>query len=66
MELSSELGAPILERGKHFLDLGIFRLGLSNFWIGTWFPFDVFQFNGQVLRLKKDLKEALRLSAFRA
>ena len=30
---------------KKNLDFGIFRLGLSNFWIGTWFPFNVFQLN---------------------
>ena len=34
----------ILTEVKKFLDLGIFQLGLSNFWIGTWFPIDVFQF----------------------
>ena len=39
IELSSELGAPILDRGKNILHFGIFRLGLSNFWIGAWFPF---------------------------
>ena len=30
---------------KKFLDSAIFRLGLSNFQIGAWFPFDAFQFN---------------------
>ena len=37
-------GHQFLTEVKKFFDLGIFRLGLSNFWIGTWFPFDVFQF----------------------
>ena len=46
--LSSELGAPILDRGKKKnLDFGIFRLGHSNFWIGDWFPFHVFQYSIQ-------------------
>ena len=43
--LSSELGAPILDRGQKKLNFGTFWLGLSNFWIGAWLPFDVFQFN---------------------
>ena len=25
--------------------IGDIRVGLSNFWIGAWFPFDAFQFN---------------------
>ena len=46
IELSSELGGTnSWPRSKFFLDLGIFWLGLSNFWIGAWFPFDAFQFS---------------------
>ena len=37
-------GHQFLTEVKKFLDFGIFWLGLSNFWIGAWFPFDVFQF----------------------
>ena len=44
LSFSSQLGAPIFDRGK-LLDFGIFGLGLSNFLVGTWFPFDIFQAN---------------------
>ena len=41
IELSSEKGGtnsgPI---SKKNLDFGFFPLGLSNFWVGAWFPFD--------------------------
>ena len=37
-------GHQFLTEVKNFLDFGIFRLDLSDFWIGPWFPFDVFQF----------------------
>ena len=40
-------GLQFLTEVKHFLDFGIFRLGLSNFWIGSLFPFDVFQLTQQ-------------------
>ena len=37
-------GHQFLTEVKKNLDSGIFQLGLSNFWIGAWFPFDAFQF----------------------
>ena len=41
IELSSELDAPILETDfKKNLDFVFFQLGLSNFGLGAWFPFD--------------------------
>ena len=36
-------GHQFLTEVKTILDFGIFQIGLSNFWIGAWFPFDVFQ-----------------------
>ena len=53
IELSSELGAPILDRCKRKIDFGVFWLGLSNFWIGAWLPFDVFHFRLFIHTLKK-------------
>ena len=41
-------GAQILDRFQKILDFVFFPLGLSNFWVGTWFPFDEVQFIGQV------------------
>ena len=37
-------GAQILDRFKKKLDFVFFPLGLSNFWVGAWFPFDKGQF----------------------
>ena len=41
-------GHQLLTEIKRILDFGIFLLGLSDFWIGAWFSFDVFQFNQQL------------------
>ena len=41
------MGAPFLDQGQTKFDFSIFRLGLSNFWIGAWFPFNVFQLTVQ-------------------
>ena len=43
-------GDQFLTEVKKILDSGIFRLGLSNFQIGVWFPFDAFQFNLELPR----------------
>ena len=40
-------GHQFLTEVKKNLDFGIFQLGLSNFWIGAWFPFDVLRLNEQ-------------------
>ena len=53
IELSSELGHQFLTEVKKISDSGIFWLGLLNFWIGAWFPFDVFQFIVQYMILNK-------------
>ena len=45
-------GHQFLIEVKKFLGFGIFQLGLSNFWIGAWFPFDVFElFNISLMSL---------------
>ena len=36
-------GHQFLTEVKQILDFGIFWLGLSNFWVGASFPFDIFQ-----------------------
>ena len=38
-------GDQFLTEIKKILDSGIFRLGISNFQLGVWFPFDAFQFS---------------------
>ena len=40
-------GHQFLTEVKKEIDFAIFRLGLSNFRIGAWFPFAVFQFTPQ-------------------
>ena len=49
IELSSELDAPILDRGQKNLDFRIFPLGLSNFGWAALFPFDKIQSNNRIL-----------------
>ena len=45
-------GHQFLIEVKKFLGFGIFQLGLSNFWRGAWFPFDVFElFNISLMSL---------------
>ena len=45
-------GHQFLTEVKKSLDLGIFRLGLSNFWLGACFPFDI-QASLQYLKLRQ-------------
>ena len=37
-------GAQILDRFQKNFGFVFFPLGLSNFWVGAWFPFDEGQF----------------------
>ena len=48
-------GAKTLTDFKKFLDFVFFSLGLSNFWLGAWFPFDEGQFNPQSSNLIQTL-----------
>ena len=44
-------GAQILDRFKKKLDFVFFPLGLSNFWVGAWFPFDEGQSTQHLLKI---------------
>ena len=45
--LSEKINKMLSLNNLRFIDVlsTVFRLGPSNFWIGAWFPFNVFQFN---------------------